>query len=424
MTTTSMSRRTLLVTGCAAAAALATTGLPGPATAAPARAGGADVVIDWNRQLLAIVRTAGLQPATVHPTRSFALLHAAIHDAVVATTGTGRPYLFTVDVPERAAPEAAAAQAAHDVLAALYPTRAGVLADLLAGQLAGVTPPAAREAGTRAGRLVARLLLGLRADDGSAAVPPVLPPGTAPGQYRPTPPAFAPAVFTHWAAVTPFVLDRAAQFRPGPYPSPGSARYARALAEVAAAGRDTSTTRTADETEQARFWAAPIWNYWNEIAQSVVGGSRSGLLVAARVFARLNLSFADAVIAFYDAKYHYRIWRPITAIRLAAADGNPATDGIPDWSGLATTPADPAYPGAHSVIAQAGALVLRQEYGPRWPLAVTSEALPGVVRRFTSFQGAADEAGLSRITAGVHTRLDHEAGRQLGHDVAGFVLRS
>ncbi len=142
------------------------------------------------------------------------------------------------------------------------------------------------------------------------------------------------------------------------------------------------------------------------------------------MFARLNLAFADAVIAFYEAKYHYRIWRPITAIRLAGEDGNPATDGVPDWAGLATTPADPAYPGAHSVISQAGALVLRQEYGPRRPLTVTSEALPDVVRRFATFQDIADEAGLSRIVAGVHTRLDHEAGRQLGTDVAAFVLRS
>ncbi|WP_370971148.1 vanadium-dependent haloperoxidase [Amycolatopsis sp. cg9] len=417
--TTSMSRRNLLVASGAAAAALA---LPAPATASPAR-GGADVVLAWNRALLAIVRTPGLQPATVHPTRSFALLHAAIHDAVVATTGTGRPYLFTVDAPAHAAPEAAAAQAAHDVLAELYPARSAELANLLSGQLARVAP-AGRDAGVRAGRLVARLLLGLRANDGSAAIPPVLAPGTAPGEYRPAPPAFAPAAFTHWAAVTPFVLDRASRFRPGAYPALSGATYAKALREVAAAGRDTSTTRTPGETRQARFWAAPIWNYWNEIAQSAVGGSHAGLVVAARVFARLNLAFADAVIAFYEAKYHHRIWRPITAIRLAADDGNPATRGIPDWSSLAATPPDPAYPGAHSVISQAGAQVLRQEYGPRRPLAVTSEVLPGVVRHFTTFQDVADEAGSSRIVAGVHTRLDHDAGRRLGQDVATFVLRS
>ncbi|MFG1645809.1 haloperoxidase [Amycolatopsis sp. NPDC049252] len=412
--TTPVSRRRLLVTGGAAAAVLAATRLPAAAaTSAPVRSG-ADVVLAWNRELLAIVRTAGLQPATVHPTRSFALLHAAIHDAVVATTGVGRPYLFTVDVPRPASAEAAAAQAGHDVLAALYPTRTAEFDALLAGQLAGVRSVAERDAGVRAGRLVARLLLGLRAGDGSAAVPPVLAPGTAPGQYRPTPPAFAAAVFTHWPAVTPFVLDRADRFRPGPYPALTGAHYARALAEVAADGRDVSTTRTPEGTEQARFWAAPIWNYWNEITQSVVAGSHSNLVVAARVFARLNLAFADAVIAFYEAKYHYRIWRPITAIRLE----------VPDWSSLATTPADPSYPGAHSVISRAGALVLRQEYGPNRPLAVTSEALPGVVRRFGSFADVASEAGLSRIFAGVHTRIDHEAGQQLGLDVAEFVLRS
>ncbi|MEA5367359.1 vanadium-dependent haloperoxidase [Amycolatopsis sp., V23-08] len=405
--TTPVSRRRLLVTGGAAAAVLATTRLPAAAATTPR--GGGDVVLAWNRELLAIVRTAGLQPATVHPTRSFALLHAAIHDAVVATTGIGRPYLFTVDVAHPASAEAAAAQAGHDVLAALYPARTVDFDALLARQLAAVKP-AERDAGVRAGRLVARLLLGLRTGDGSAAVPPVLAPGTAPGQYRPTPPAFAAAAFTHWPAVTPFVLDRADRFRPGPYP----AATARALAEVAADGRDVSTTRTADQTEQARFWAAPIWNYWNEITQSAVAGSHSSLVVAARVFARLNLALADAVIAFYEAKYHYRIWRPITAIRVAT----------PDWSSLATTPPDPSYPGAHSVISRAAALVLRQEYGPNRPLAVTSEALPGVVRRFMSFADAASEAGLSRIYAGVHTRIDHEAGQQLGLDVAGFVLRS
>ncbi|MFJ1766843.1 vanadium-dependent haloperoxidase [Amycolatopsis sp. NPDC088138] len=409
MTTPVSRRQLLLVTGGAAAAVLAATRLPAAAaTTAPVRSGG-DVVLAWNRELLAIVRTAGLQPATVHPTRSFALLHAAIHDAVVATTGIGRPYLFTVEVSHPASAEAAAAQAGHDVLAALYPTRTADFDALLTGQLGAVRSAAERDAGVRAGRLVARLLLGLRAGDGSAAVPPVLPPGTAPGQYRPTPPAFAAAVFTHWPAVTPFVLDRADRFRPGPYPA-----LTGALGEVEAYGRDVSTTRTADQTEQARFWAAPIWNYWNEITQSVVAGSRSNLVVAARVFARLNLAFADAVIAFYEAKYHYRIWRPITAIRLT----------VPDWSSLAVTPADPSYPGAHSVISRAGALVLRQEYGPNRPLTVTSEALPGVVRRFGSFADVASEAGLSRIFAGVHTRIDHEAGQQLGLDVAGFVLRS
>jgi len=412
--TTSMSRRHLLVTGGAAAAVLATTGLPGPATAAPARRGGADVVLAWNRELLTTVRTADLQPATVHPTRSFALLHAAIHDAVVATTGTGRPYLFTVEVPAAADPEAAAAQAGHDVLAALYPTRAGEFANLLAGQLARVHP-AGRAAGVRAGGLVARLLLGLRANEGSAAAPPAIPPGTAPGQYRPTPPAFAPAAFTHWAAVTPFVLDRAGRFRPGAYPALTGTRYAKALNEVAAAGRDGSPTRTADETVRARFWAAPIWNYWNEIAQGLTTRHNLGIDAAAEVFARLGVTLADSVIAFYEAKYHYSIWRPVTAIQQAVTGADPA------WLPLANTPADPSYPGAHSVVSQAAAVVLRKTFGPRPSVTVTSEVLPGITRSFGSLQDIADEAGLSRIVAGVHTRLDHAAGQRQGQHVAVFT---
>ncbi|OXM54933.1 vanadium-dependent haloperoxidase [Amycolatopsis alba] len=393
--TTPLSRRRFLVIG-GTTAALAVTGLPAlaePATGTP--------VIAWNRTLLRIVRTPGAHPATVHPTRSFAMLHAAVHDAVAATRSQ----------------TAAASQAAHDVLASLYPAMAADFAAQLARELATAHDPAP---GIRAGKQAAEQILRARADDGSTATPPTIPPGTEPGQYRPTPPGFAPAVFTHWSAVRPFVLARASVFRPGRYPELTSARYATAANEVASLGQDTSTTRTADQTEQAKFWAAPIWNLWNEIAQSVLATASTAS--AAQVFARLNLAFADAVIAFYDAKYHYRIWRPITAVRLADTDGNPATTADPAWNSLATTPADPAYPGAHSVISQAGATILRHELGSRRMLSVTSEALPGIVRHFRTFQQVADEAGESRIFAGVHSRLDHVSGRRLGSAVARVVL--
>jgi hypothetical protein len=145
-------------------------------------------------------------------------------------------------------------------------------------------------------------------------------------------------------------------------------------------------------------------------------------MMAARLFANLNLAFADAVIAFYEAKYHYRIWRPVTAIRLADTDANPATTADLGWNSLANTPADPSYPGAHSVISQAAAAVLTRFYGPTTRVTVTSEVLPGVTRAFTRFQDIADEAGTSRIYAGVHTRVDHNAGLRLGRDVARFTL--
>lgn len=411
------SRRGVLAAGAAAAVSFGVR----PAVVRE-RSGDPSVVVAWNRTLLGIVRTPGAQPATVHATRAFAIMHAAVHDAVVAATGTGRPYAAGSRGDRGASPVAAAAAAAHDVLSQLYPARRPDLDGQLAAELAAVTDPAARAKGERRGRLAARLLLALRAGDGSAASPPPLPTGTEPGQYRPTPPGFAPAVFTHWPAVTPFVLDRAARFRPVPYPALAGARYAAALNEVEALGQDTSTTRDADQAVQARFWAAPIWNYWNEIAQSVVADRRADLATAAHVFARLNLAFADAVIAFYEAKYHYRIWRPVTAVRLADQDTNPATAGDAGWNALATTPPDPAYPGAHSVIARAGAEILSATFGPANRLAVSSEALPGTQRHFGRFSDVAEEAGLSRIFAGVHTRLDHESGRRMGAGIARFVL--
>ncbi|WP_112237682.1 vanadium-dependent haloperoxidase [Kribbella monticola] len=416
--TSPVSRRDLLLAGgtivAASAVGAGTTAAATPdLRTRPGGHSGGGLVVAWNQTLLRIVRTPGAQPATVHPTRSFAILHAAIHDAV---TSSGRSHLHV------GAPTAAAAQAAHDVLVALYPAQVASLDWQLRTDLATVEQRHAREIGIEAGRLVARRLLDLRRNDGSSATPSPLPPGTEPGQYRPTPPGFLPAAFTHWSHVTPFVVDRVDRFRPEAYPTLSGRRYAAAINEVKRLGQDTSTSRTSDQTEQAHFWAAPIWNYWNEITQTAVLAQGKDLVHAARIFAHLNLALADAVIAFYDAKYHYRIWRPITAIRLADSDTNPATVADPAWNSLATTPPDPAYPGAHSVISQTSATLLTAEFGRGHRLAVTSEALPGVTRHFTTFQSIADEAGLSRIYAGVHTRLDHYAGRTLGHHLARATL--
>ncbi|MCU1468074.1 MAG: phosphatase family protein [Actinomycetia bacterium] len=380
------------------------------------------IVVDWNEELLRIVRMPGVQPATVHATRNFAILQAAIYDAVVSITRAAPPYLFTVRAADDARPDAAAAQAGHDSLIGLYPALKPELDQLLTTELAAIPDGAGKQGGVQVGALTSELMLAIRAHDGSDATPPPLPAATQPGQFRPTPPNFAPAVFTHWDSVTPFVLNNDEQFRPVPPPPLSSGAYAAALNEVKTVGKDSSTTRTADETTQAKFWSAPIWNYWNQIADDAVLARHSDLLESARLFADLDLSFADGAITFYDAKYHYDLWRPITAIREAATDGNPATIADPNWTPLAATPADPSYPGAHSVISEAGATVLSAFFGNHHDIAVTSEVLPGVVRHFDSYQDAALEAGQSRIFAGVHTRLDHNAGLSLGQDVADDVL--
>jgi membrane-associated phospholipid phosphatase len=384
---------------------------------------GAAIVVDWNRELLHIVQTPGAQPATVHPTRSYALLHVAIYDAIASITRNATPFLVSVDAPGGARPDAAAAAAGHAVLSSLYPTMSAVLDQQLTDELAAIPAGRATQEGLEVGERVASLLLAARAGDGSAAISAPFIAGSQPGDYRPTPPNFAPPVFTHWGAVTPFVLRSGSQFRPAPPPALTSDAYARALNEVESLGRDPSTTRTADETVIGRFWAPPIWNTWNAIAEDAVLAHHANLERAAAAFAALDVTFADSTIAFYDAKYHDQLWRPITAVRLADTDGNPATIGDPTWTPLAVTAPDPSYPGAHSTISAAGAVVLSAFFSDRDEIRVSTPALPGVVRTFGSYSDVATEAGLSRIFAGQHTRIDHEAGEQLGSDVARFVLR-
>src|SRR5712692_10404359 len=380
------------------------------------------IVIAWNKELLHIVQTPGAQPTTVHPTRSYAILHAAIYDAVVSITKDAPTYLFSVNAASTARPDAAAAQAGHDTLVALYPTWKAALDQQLAGELATIPDGAGKQQGIQVGQAVAARLIAMRANDGSTATLQPFVPGNQPGNYQLTPPKFAAPVFTNWDNVTPFVLNNAAQFRPAAPSAVTSQAYAQALNEVKSLGQNTSTTRTPDQTVIAKFWAGPIWNTWNEIAENAALAHHTNLETTARLFAALNLSFADSTISFYDAKYHYQLWRPVTAIRLANTDRNPATVGDPTWTPLAVTAADPSYPGAHSTISAVGATVLSSFFGNQDQISVTSDVLPGVVRTFASYNNVATEAGLSRIYAGQHTRIDHEAGLELGHAVAQFVL--
>ena len=381
-------------------------------TANGANSSGA-IVIAWNKELLHIVQTPGAQPATIHPTRSYAILHAAIYDAVVSITRDAPAYLFSVSAPNGARADAAAAEAGHDALVALYPKWKAALDQQLASELTAIPNGAGKQQGIQVGQTVATRLIAMRANDGSAATPQPFVPGNQPGNYQLTPPKFAAPVFTNWGNVTPFVLNNASQFRPGPPPALTSQAYIQALNEVKSLGQNTSTTRTAQQTLIGKFWAGPIWNTWNEIAENAALAHHTNLETTARLFAALNLSFADSTIAFYDAKYFYQLWRPVTAIRAG---------GDPTWTPLAPTALDPSYPSAHGVISGAGAVVLSAFFGNQDHIRVTSDVMPGVVRTFTSYSAVATEAGLSRIYAGQHTRIDIEVGAQLGKNVAQFVL--
>jgi hypothetical protein len=375
-------------------------------------------VVQWNRVLLTIVRTPGAQPATMHPTRSFAIMHAAMLDAVNVVD---RRHRF-------ASHDAAVASAAHDVLVALYPTPSlrPALDAALQQSLATLPDDPDRAEGVRIGAASAIARLQQRSHDGADAAPIPYVFGTRPGEYQSTPPNNPKQPqFTHWRFVTPFALARASQFRPGPPPPLTSAVYAKALNEVQSLGIADSPAATVEQATIGRFWNGAIQNYWNEIAQTASIAHRLQTVESARLFALLNEALADAVIAFYDAKYTYNFWRPVSAVRGADEDRNRFTTADPDWlpqSG--NTPPDPSYPGAHAVISSAAALVLETFFGSdHIALTVTSESLPSVERTFESFSAARDEASVSRIYAGVHFHFDEAAGERLGRQVARVVIR-
>ena len=384
-------------------------------------------VVQWNKNLLVIVRTPGAQPATIHSTRSFAIMHAAIYDAVNAIDGSHKPYLIHLSgVSPNASQDAASAQAAHEVLVSLYPTFQATLDTELQDSLAQIPDGTAKTEGISIGLTVADQILALRSNDGANAAPIPYVFGNAPGDYQSTPPNFPKQPqFTHWSHVTPFALDSADQFRPGPPPALTSKTYTDDFNEVKSLGIANGTAATADQMLTGHFWNGAIQNYWNEITQTAAIEHNLTTAESARLFALLNLTIADSVIAFYDAKYTYNFWRPVTAIRAADTDNNPGTTADLNWlPEVGNTTPDPSYPGAHAVISAAGAEVLDSFFkrDGKFAFSVTSEVMPGVERSFNSFSAAAEEATLSRIFAGVHFRSDLTTGQQLGSDVADFVV--
>lgn len=383
-------------------------------------------VVQWNRTLLAIVRTPRAQPATVHPTRSFAIMHAAIYDAVNAIDEKHSPYLVRLtDVQRAASQDAATGAAAHDVLAALYPSFAAALDAELQEALAQISDGSDVGEGVRIGQTVAARILDLRRDDGSSAPPIPYTFGNNPGNYQSTPPNFPKQPqFTHWSHVTPFALPNADMFLPASPPALTSKMYGDAVNEVQSLGIAGGTASAPDQALTGRFWNGAIQNYWNEIAQTATEAHHLSTAEAARLFALLDIAIADSVIAFYDAKYTYNLWRPVTAIRAADIDDNSDTLADPTWlPEVGNTTPDPSYPGAHAVVSAAADFVLVSVlHRDRLDLTVTSEVLPGVTRSFATLSAAANEATLSRIFAGVHFRFDLTRGAQLGRRVADFVV--
>jgi membrane-associated phospholipid phosphatase len=384
-----------------------------------------DQVIEWNQEMLQLLQAPGAQPATIHPTRTMAIAQLAVYDAVNAIERQGEPYLFHERASREASPDAAAASAARTSLLALLPSQQPAIDAFYQQSLAQIGFGWRVQAGMEVGQEAADTILAARQDDGSAVAPPLFTPGIGPGEYQFTPPKFVQPVFTQWPAVRPFALESGSQFRPGPPPAVSGARYATDFNEVKSWGRVNSSTRTADQTAIGQFWsAAPVQNVWNQIAQMAGIASHNTLAQNARMFALVDTSLADSVIALYDAKYAYHRWRPVTAIQ-AADTGNPNALGDPTWTPLTATATDPSYPGAHADISSAAATALADFFGSdQFTFSLTNPTLPGIVRSFQSFSAAAEEASNSRIYAGQHFRYDEDAGQTLGQQVGDFVAHT
>jgi PAP2 superfamily len=304
----------------------------------------ADAVTDWNAiASTTIVVNAG-QPPPVS-VLSFAMVQGAVYDAVNAIDRGHRPYLSQPSASPSDSKAAAAATAAFQVLGALFPTQLPTLQPLYDAYIAGLpdNPPGSKAAGIAVGEATAAAMLAARTNDGRFGPPPPLYP-PAPGIWRPTPPLFAHDPAPWVGNVRPFIVPSADMLRTDGPNALTSAAYAEDFNEIKEIGSLTSTTRTADETDAAIFWQDHAPALWNRIFRTLAASQQLDIVEDARLFAMTNLAAADAAIGCWNDKYYWQFWRPITAIREADSDGNPATEPDPAWLPL-FDPATPVFSG-------------------------------------------------------------------------------
>jgi hypothetical protein len=382
----------------------------------------ADAVTDWNAIMEATVAAPPTNP--FFQARWGAIVQLAVFEAVNSVTGDYEPYLGTIAAPPWASPDAAAIAAAHRTLVTLRPGSAAALDALRAQSLAAIPDGPAKDAGIAAGEAAAAAMLLLRANDGWNAIVPYTP-GADPGDWRPTPPLFAPALLPGWGQVTPFGLEEGSQFRSPPPPALHTGKYANDYNEVKLLGRIDSPFRPQDRTDVARFYAAttPIQT-WNPAARQASAVQGMTLPENARIFALLAMAMADGSIAVFDTKYFYNRWRPVTAIWGGGIDGNPMTTPDPTWLPLIATPPFPSYASAHATLSGAARAVLERAFGKRG-LAITlsNPALPGVVLNYTTWDQITDDIDDARVYGGIHFRFDQEAGAHQGRQVGRYILR-
>jgi hypothetical protein len=402
-----------------------------------------DAVTHWNDVLLEVIRDVGGSPCPI--ARGGAMMHGAIYDAVNSIVDTHEPYLVKVSASPIASLEAAIAHAAHDALAAAFPSTTVDIAQERDDAISAVTSGAASiAAGKAVGRSAAAAMVQARDDDGADEQPPYVS-GTAPGDWRPTELGTS-AASPQWPKVKPFAMTSGTQFRP---PRPGgyrskremlrSAEYAAQVQEVKSLGQDSSVTRTPEQTEIAFFWANDLDGTYKPPGQlfemTKIVSEQRGLDIVdnARLFALVALAMGDAAVVAWDAKYSrdLDLWRPASAIQQAKDDANPNTIPDPTWAPLSQktdgtrfTPPFPAYVSGHATFGAAHAAIMRQYFGTDNISFVAKTEDPhagGVTRAFNSFTEAARENARSRIYLGVHFQWDGDHGFHAGNALGEYI---
>jgi hypothetical protein len=394
------------------------------AVAIPAAAH-ADAVLAWNAHAAQAIVTTGGQS----PPRAFirlAMVHLAIYDAVNAIEGKPfRSFASTPLVNRPASPDAAVAAAAHDVLVALFPAQAPDLDAKYNAALATLPADTARANGIAVGQQAAAAILAARANDGRDGTATYIP-GSGPGVWIPTPPAFLGGLSPETPLVQPFGLESGSQFRPEAPPDLGSRVWVRDYNQVKALGALVGSTRTPEQTDIGRFWTDNPPLQWNRAWRALSAGSFLRLAENARYFAMLSTASADALIACWDAKFHYNFWRPVTAIRSGATDESTETTPQADWIGLAVTPNHPEYPAGHGCVSAAVTETLTEFFGTdEMCFAVDSNVagLASPVRTYSRFSEALDEVLRARVYGGMHFQNSGRVGAVLGKKVARYTLK-
>jgi hypothetical protein len=381
---------------------------------APARA---NVVTDWDEKAVAVASPTG----TYQAQRVMAMVHVAMFDATNSIARRYRPYLVQLPAAPTTSKEAAAAAAAGTILATIDAKSAAEMKVAIATYLASIPDGEAKSDGIKLGEAVAARVLEARANDGSDA-PDDYRPRTTPGVYVPTPITAG----STWPGLKPFAMTKASQFRPPPPVALSSETWAKDFNELCDYGGKTSAKRSAQQTETARFWLMVGPQAYHPFARHLVTAEQMSVEDSARFMALVAVGLNDALIAVFEAKYHYHFWRPITAIRNGDIDDNPATERHATWQPIDNTPMHPEYPCAHCVssgsVAGVVATVLGTEDIPE--IAVTSATAPGVTHRWINMTAFTDEVANARIWAGFHYRFSTQVGTQMGRQIGEYVVKN